>query len=365
MKQPAGETGITQWEASTASHQSPPPGWQQDAPTLMCATDQGYVQPLAASLASVCQFVSQDRDATPWLQLVLLDGGMDEPSWSKFSGFLNQLRIRTIRVRAGAEAVSHLAISHHISHTAYFRLLSSQWLPDWIDRVIYLDCDTIVQDDLTRLWDETQGDDHEVWAVPDVACPFIDARRGCADYERFGPYLAAITPVANYRELGFSGDEWYFNSGVMILNLAQWRARGRSAELLECLEKNARYIWCWDQYALNVVFRQRWGRLPLRWNFGSHAYDYPVDGQGLHRGPLLPDEFGNMQQQPAVIHYTTEIKPWHYYCFHPLREKYHEFLDQTPWQGTRPSRPGFSTWWHVQTFKLQKRLLAAGRRMGW
>ena len=71
-----------------------------------------------------------------------------------------------------------------------------------------------------------------------------------------------------------------------------------------------------------------------------------------------------MQRNPAVIHFTTEIKPWHYYCFHPEKDLYFEYLDRTPWVGQRPDRPGFSTWWHVQTFKFQKRLLATGRRMG-
>lgn len=368
---------ILETTAEAGASLEPPIWWDTNGLTLMCATDAGYVLPLAASLSSVVanrrkeseegeskRPLLDDCGSAATIQLVLLDGGITEPQWERFSRMLAEWGIATIRVIASPAAVSHLSVSHHISHTAYFRLLSSTWLPDWISRVIYLDCDTLVVEDVGDLWDLTSQGEKEVWAVPDIACPFIDARVGCGDYKSIGPYLAAVTPVANYGELGIPADQWYFNSGVMVLDLQRWREADRSTCLLRCLQENPKHVWCWDQYALNVVFHDTWGKLPLRWNFGSHVYDYPQGSDGLYRAPLLPEQFSEMQRNPAVIHFTTEIKPWHYYCFHPEKDLYFEYLDRTPWVGQRPDRPGFSTWWHVQTFKFQKRLLATGRRMG-
>lgn len=345
---------------------APPLDWNTQAPVLMCATDDRYAMPLAAALASVALHLDA-KDSTP-LQLVLLDGGMAPDTWGKLNATLRELRLATIRIVADRQAVGHLNVSHHISHTAYFRLLSSEWLPDWITRVVYLDCDVIVQADVRELWAEsiaksesTVGNQCEVWAVPDIACPFLDARRHdeCQD---FVAYFASLKPVPNYSDLGLDPNGLYFNSGVMVLDLAAWRRNDRSRDLIHCLETNRRHVWCWDQYALNVVFAERWGNLPLAWNFGAHAYDYLAVPSLKGKSPLRPQEYNAMWDSPKLIHFTTEIKPWHYYSFHPLTQRFFEYLDRTAWAGWRPTKPGFSVWWHVQTFRWQKHLMAWTRR---
>lgn len=348
----------------------PPSGWNVAAPTLLCATDDRYAMPLAAALASVMSHWKSESEMP--LQLVLLDGGIEPENWERLSSTLAKFELPTIRLHANRTAVEHLKISHHISHTAYFRLLSSRWLPEWISRVVYLDCDVIVLGNLCELWDAAErlttnesGEANEVWAVPDVACPFLDPRHACSEYAAFAPYFAALHPVRNFRELGMDSDGLYFNSGVMVLDLAAWRREHRSEQLLDCLQKNASHIWCWDQYALNVVFAKRWGALPLPWNFGAHVYDYAAVPGLQGRSPLLAEQYQAMIERPKLIHYTTEIKPWHYYSFHPLTETFYQYLSLTPWNEWRPQKPGFKTWWHVQTFRWQKSLMAFSRRLKW
>jgi lipopolysaccharide biosynthesis glycosyltransferase len=344
-----------------------PPGWDLAGPTLLCASDDRYAMPLAAALASAVANLDP-ADPRP-LQLVLLDGGMAPATWDALAATLERLALPTLRVMADRQAVAHLNVSHHISHTAYFRLLSSRWLPAWISRVIYLDCDVIVLGDLRELWRASwqdvqngSGAPNEVWAVPDVACPYVDPRVACPEFAAFSPYFAALHPVRNYRELGLDPQGMYFNSGVMVLDLAAWRRADRSQQLMDCLRRHAADVWCWDQYALNVVFAGRWGALPLAWNFGAHAYDYAAVPRLASRAPLLPDQYEAMWRAPQLIHFTTEIKPWHYYSFHPKTELFYHYLGQTAWAQWRPIRPGFKTWWHVQTFRWQKRLIALTRR---
>lgn len=359
---------VTEYSLTALESAPPPTGWLPSAPTLLCATDDRYAMPLAAALASVLTHWQGPAGAP--LQLVLLDGGIGPENWERLSATIESFGLPALRVHANRAAVEHLKISHHISHTAYFRLLSSRWLPEWISRVIYLDCDVIVLGNLCELWDAARslaknesGAANEVWAVPDIACPYLDPQTSCADYSAFAPYFAALHPVRNFSELGMDAKGWYFNSGVMVLDLAAWRREDRSQQLLDCLQQNAAHIWCWDQYALNVVFAKRWGALPLAWNFGAHAYDYEQIPDLRGKSPLLPDEYQAMLRQPKLIHFTTEIKPWHYYSFHPLTNKFYEYLSMTPWKNWRPSKPGFKTWWHVQTFRWQKPLMALRRRL--
>lgn len=302
-------------------------------PIVLCAADNNYVKPLTVMLRSAAENLRVGYN----LRVIILDGGIEEASWSGLRESLVGLPIQLFAIRPSFEAVKSLGISHHVTHTAYLRLLAGRLLPDSIDKVIYLDSDVLVCDDLTKLW-ERPLDDAMALAVPDVACPFVDARFADCNFEKASPYLAAISPIENWRELGLNPAAPYFNSGVLVLNIRRMREERIEQKLLECLQDNQRFVWCWDQYALNVVFADQWKPLPLRWNQGAHVFEFPDESYS----PLNSHEFIQARDLPAIIHYTTEWKPWDYGNRHPLRTRFFEQLDQTAWADWRPDKPAFS-----------------------
>lgn len=313
-------------------------------PIVLCASDDNYVKPLAVTLHSAASSLATGNH----LNVILMDGGISESNWTGLRETLVGLPITLHVLRPNHQELTDLGISHHITHTAYFRLLAARLLPDSIDKVIYLDSDVLVVDDLTELWKMEVGDNYCLAAV-DIACPFVDAYQANAESNQFKkaiPYLAAISPIPNWRQLQLDGAAPYFNSGVMVLNLARWRRESIDQKLLACLRENADHVWCWDQYALNVVFAGNWQPLPPRWNQGVHVFEYPDETCS----PIDPDQFLAMRDRPALIHYTTEFKPWQYRPYHPLREKFYEQLDETAWTGWRPDKPEFNLrrWWDLQ-----------------
>lgn len=310
-------------------------------PIVLCASDDNYVKPLAVTLHSAASSLKRGNH----LNVILMDGGISEANWIGLRETLLGLPITVHVIRPQRTEVSDLGISHHITHTAYFRLLAARLLPDSIDKVIYLDSDVLVMDDLTELWEMEIGNDYCLAAV-DIACPFVDAYQAIGKNDEFKkaiPYLAAITPIPNWKQLKLDGAAPYFNSGVMVLNLKRWRRESIDQQLLACLRENTNHVWCWDQYALNVVFAGAWRPLPPRWNQGAHVFEYPDETFS----PISTAEFVSMRDRPALIHYTTEFKPWKYHPSHPLRETFFERLDETAWAGWRPDKPDFSlrSWW--------------------
>lgn len=297
---------------------------------VLCAIDDNYAMPLAVMLQSAARNVSAGRH----IHVLLIDGGISQTSQKKLEVSLAGLPITVHLVEPDHDLISDLLISHHATHSVYFRLLASLLLPQSIDRIIYLDADMIVKGDISELW-EHPLDDHYCLAVPDIACPYIAAPLGDANFVRSGPYLATEMPVRNWQELGLEPTAPYFNSGVMVLNLRRWRQEKIEQKLLACLRDNEEFIWCWDQYALNVVFSGDWGKLPGRWNQGAHVYQYP----GPEHSPIPAEEFIEMRDEPAIVHFTTEWKPWQYNHFHPLREMFLEAMDQTEFGGWRPQKP--------------------------
>lgn len=331
------------------------------SPIVLCAADENYARPLAVTLHSAASQLADGH----FLQVVLLDGGITESSWMGLRETLVGLPVSVQVIRPDLSLVSDFATSHHISHAAYLRLLASKLLPDDIEKVIYLDSDLLVMDDVTKLWQLELGNAFCA-AAPDIACPFIDAREhfNCrqatdAAFESV-PYVAAICPIPNWKDLGIDGSGSYFNSGVMVLNLKRWRQEGIAEKLFDCLRDNREHVWCWDQYALNVVFAGQWKPLEPRWNQGSHVYEYPNEAAC----PIQSQQFIEMRDRPSIVHYTTEYKPWMHREFHPQRERFFEALDQTAFTGWRPSDPGFrlSDWWTFNVVQLIRRGVVGYRK---
>lgn len=186
---------------------SPLPTEQID---VVCAADDAYAMPLAVTLKSASAGLSSRYRLRVWL----LDGGISPHNWKKLEQSLENCSIDLCVVRPDLGSIADLHISHHITHTAYFRLLTAELLPADVQKVIYLDSDLLIIGDLSQLWERDVGDNYCL-ASPDIACPYIDARKGCANFRSACPYMASLKPVANYQELGMDGAAEYFNSGVM------------------------------------------------------------------------------------------------------------------------------------------------------
>jgi lipopolysaccharide biosynthesis glycosyltransferase len=300
---------------------------------VVCACDNNYAMPLAVMLHSAATTLRPGSR----LSVYFIDGGVSEEGWIALQETLHGLPIDVVSIQPDYSLVEHLHTSHHVTPSAYLRLLAAELLPAGVTRALYLDSDLVIREDLVKLWDQGLGD-HQLLAVPDIACPFIDARLGCANWRRAIPWLASLRPIANYRELKLDPSAEYFNSGVMLINVEAWRQDQVAARMLDCLEQNRDHVWCWDQYALNVIFHGKWGRLPMRWNRGMHVFDFPSPQQS----PVDPDEFREMLEHPAIVHYTTEFKPWHYRWKDRHSEEFYRALDQTSYAGWRPVKPDFS-----------------------
>ncbi|KIJ12062.1 glycosyltransferase family 8 protein [Paxillus involutus ATCC 200175] len=191
-----------------------------------------------------------------------------------------------------------------------------------VQRVLYLDADTLVCKDLGDLWTtDLQG--RSLAAVPDVGCPF-----GHEGVPR--------------------GD--YFNAGVLLIDLAKTRSRLPELEA-RCFEmKNSQYR---EQDALNVHFADDWTPMSLQWNAqGLGTYAECASGD---RDKLRLEEM----KDPGIVHFTGPVhpslvvvlnpyvqpytaKPWGYAGApgHPFERKWWAMLERTAWKGWEEA-PGY------------------------
>lgn len=185
---------------------------------------------------------------------------------------------------------------------ALLRLLMHCYLPDDCKRVIYLDCDVLVRSDLSDLW-TLQLKGYPAAAAMDLCNP--NTSRG-----RTSP-------------------EDYFNSGVMVIDLAEWRRQRVGERALSCLEQEGDDFRYPDQDALNQVLEGNWYRLSPDWNFQPTAYA-AVEKRYAHLVPYLP-AIEDAISHPRIVHFIGAVKPWHATCTHPFQQDFIDYSLHTPW----------------------------------
>lgn len=176
---------------------------------------------------------------------------------------------------------------------ALARLVLPDLLGDDVPRALYLDVDAIAVDDVST----------------------------AAALDLGGAAVGAVqAPLAAFR--GRVGADPYLNSGVLLMDLAAWRAHDIGGRCAEWVVGNRGRSQMADQDALNVVLNPqdgdpRWHPLDPGWNLLTPLY--------LPRGPILYD----VPDRVFVLHFAGSAKPWRQ-ADHPFAELYAEHLRAVP-----------------------------------
>ena len=189
-----------------------------------------------------------------------------------------RLRFRYLPLKGRLEGIY---TDPRYTEAASFRLLLPELLPEY-EKVVYIDCDVIVRQDIGRLFRETHLGDNWLGVV----------------------FEAPIEQQAErFRALDCDPMR-YFNSGFLLMNLARMRKEKVSEKLLEACR--VPYLEFPDQDALNQVCQGHVLPLSPLYN-GIRTFFIPKYRPDFERqyGKGLWAEV----QELATIHYTGG-KPW-------------------------------------------------------
>lgn len=275
--------------------------------------DDRYAMPLAAALASIQAALSADRR----LAVHVLEAGFSPALRERVAVSLGsdrgELHWYAVDATRFAGLRRTLRSFDQVSLASYFRLLIGHYLPPEVSKVIYLDCDIVLESDLARLWEENL-DGCLLAAVPES-----------------GPRAARAGDPAGiflHRELGLAPDTPLFNSGVMVLDLARWRVEQAAERCLSYLQAAGNEVLWHDQEALNVIAVGDWKPLDARWNVMMHAF----------RGGRAHESGERLRRNPWILHFNSARKPWHAEFELGCEDRFFHYLDQTAWAGWRPAR---------------------------
>lgn len=227
----------------------------------------------------------------------ILDGGISYKSKLKLQLFFIKNRLNYKFYKINYKEINNAPTHGHISLSAYSRLFLATVINKEINKVLYLDCDLIVVKKINSLLNTNIED-------------FFIA----ASEEKIS------SDLNNKLELDGS---LYFNSGVMLINLNKWRKENIESKFVDFIKNKSEKIKYWDQDVLNYCLKNKWLRLPQKYNL-THFYFYPNDYTPSYFG-LNQTQYEEIQKDPVIIHYTSHQKPWIEGCKHPKKELYFQY----------------------------------------
>ena len=277
---------------------------------LLYASNDAYVPYLAASVCSLCEHNKQEKSIT--FHIMSLE--INEENRLKLSGMIHKYGRKLVIYELGdvTEKIRFTVDTKGFDISVLARLFVGSTLPEQIDRVLYLDCDTIVLDSL-----------HELF---------------CTDLE--GYLLGAVgePTVTKSRKasLGMDPAALYVNSGVILFHLSFWRTENAEKTVLDYYASKGGALTAPDQDAINGAFQGRIKELSPRYNYGSIEIYYPYKTLKKISAPVpyITEECYNAaKQKPAIIHFLGEERPWREGTTHPFTHEYDKYLALTPWKG--------------------------------
>ncbi len=153
----------------------------------------------------------------------------------------------------------------HVSFISFMRLFIPSLLPDEVSKVLYMDADTLVMQDLKEIF-QTDLKNHFFAMVEDVS---PDLRRICST-------------------------DIYYNAGVILINTDKWKKNNLFEKIISSFEKNPKkYKGYGEQDLLNCLFNNDIVTLHPKWN--NQIF------RTLHSADM---------NNTGIFHYIAYEKPW-------------------------------------------------------
>lgn len=272
---------------------------------IVICTDNNYVMPASVLICSICENNKKNNIVFH----VIFNKELHEKNKLSLKEIVDDYK-KDIKFYCINENINSLlpvgqkGQIRHITITSYYRLFLTSLLPTNINKVLYLDCDTIVRHNLDELWNTDIND----YAVACVA----DQNEGS---------------LSSYNRLRYQQQLGYFNAGVLLINLLYWREKNLQEIFINYIKENQEKLQCHDQDVLNYVLRNSKKSLPLKYNLQNGFLSKEINISWEYE-----DELTEAIKDPYIIHYIDYLKPWVKGCECPFKSEFFKYQRLTKWK---------------------------------
>jgi len=257
-----------------------------DVIKIVLAADDNYAQHLGVAMTSILENHKNGQK----IEFYILDCNIKNVNLEKIKQIGFTYKVNLFFYKISGRLSNDYPEMNHLSRATYSRIFIPELLPLDVKKVLYLDVDLVVLEDISELYN-IDLDNFSVGAVRDVMSK-------------------EILRIYFDREVSD-----YFNAGVLLINLEKWRQKKITEKSLEFARLNRKRIVRADQDILNCLLKNDW--LPLDKKFNLD----------LKRSKLNSEP----KNDTVILHYSDKAKPWQYIFYGKSQKYYWQYLKKTPW----------------------------------
>lgn len=262
---------------------------KQEIP-IFFATDNNYIACVSVAIYSLVKNSSKENN----YRIIILHTGLNEKSKND----LKELESDNVKISfenikekiSKTEKDLALRLRDYYSTSIFYRMFIPTLFPEY-EKAIYLDSDVIVNDDIAKMF-EIDLKDNLLGAITDQVVNTSEV------FSKYSEVALGIEPVK------------YFNSGVLLINLREFRKCKIEEKFIYLLTKYNLDTIAPDQDYLNILCKDKVLYLSETWDKMAD-YGEVIDEKEVH-----------------LIHYNMFKKPWHYKEI-PYSDLFWEYAKQT------------------------------------
>ncbi|MDD4369908.1 MAG: glycosyltransferase family 8 protein [Anaerostipes sp.] len=225
----------------------------------------------------------------------LLDNGLTRKSKDEMMKLCNEYHAEIVflncdKIVTNLKEMGFNPQGPYKSYSAYLRLFLVEFLPDTVDKILYIDCDVTCENSLNELF-AMDLEAHTLAGISDVL------------------------PSLHNEYIGFKSSEAYYNSGVLLIDVKAWKEKKYSKKIIDLLHSGRTQYPYHDQDLINIVFRNDIYRLKPKYMTMYPAYTWGRENIKKYLEVEMlytAQEYAEAVKNPVLIHHLDNIegRPW-------------------------------------------------------
>lgn len=245
---------------------------------ILVTLNSAYVDPLCTMLRSLAASNKNER-----ITLYVAHSSLTERDFEKIQFSLGIAHARICPILLDDELFENAPILKRVSKETYYRIFAPLYLPRSVDRVLYIDPDTVVINPLKKFYQTDFGGSYII---------------GAKHFD--GP-----VDVWNRGRLGIKHSDRYINAGIMLMNIAEMRKSFDKNKVFSIIKKYNKILFLADQDAINILYD---GKIKTYTEFVINL-DERTFSHMLKR--ISVDEALELvKANTMIIHFNGKYKPW-------------------------------------------------------
>ena len=241
---------------------------------IFYSVDDNYVPFLGVSLKSILANISKGYN----LKVYILNTGISDENKTKILSIAkeseNNVEVEYVDVAERMDKISSkIHRRDYYTKAIYYRIFIPSMFSQY-QKVLYIDCDTVLLGDIAELYNYDLGD-NILGAVHEEAMSSFDC---------FGAYSEEFLDVPKMD---------YFNSGLLLINTTEYNKASIETKFIQLMLEH-KFEVAPDQDYLNVLLKEKVKLFDVGWN----------------KTPIPNKDFP--EEKIKLVHYKLNFKPWHY-----------------------------------------------------